>query len=198
MAKVEEPQQHVMSPRTANHQADREAKGRQGNIQRKFASMEELNASFEETYAHLNENDQKYMREVEEDKLAGFDINDPESIANFEIGYVPLGSTVLVKFLREDDLGNKIIIPDLSAKIKKALIVQPGLFVDYLKKGDIVSLRNINNARSPLPDAIDHTFNGVKFKEINYESCVGIFMTEKEFRKRNMANMKQRKLEEGA
>lgn len=187
-----------MSPRTANHTADRLALSKQGNSYKKFESMEELEKDFKEAYAHLNENDQKYLKEKEADRLNGLDIDDADSIANFEVNYTPLGSTLLVKFLREDDLGSKIIILDSTAKIKKGLVIQPGVFVDYLKKGDIISLRNERDARQPLPDAIEHKFNGITLKEINYESCAGIFMKAKDFRKRQMEDIKRRKLEEGA
>lgn len=188
----------VMSPRTASHQADREAKNKQGNPTKTFESIEDMEKSFNDTYGHLNEIDQKYMKEKETDKLNGFDIDDKESIMNFDLEYTPMGSTLIVKFLREDELGSKSIIIDVTSKIKKALVVQPGIFVDYLKKGDIVSLVPSRTTRSPLPDHAPHLFKGVSFQEINYEAIAGIYMREKDLKARSLADRKKAKLEEGA
>lgn len=165
-----------------------------GNVARTFDSIEDMNAQAEEA---LSMRDKDYLKEVEEDKLNGFDINDINSIINFDIEYAPIGSTILVKFLREDKLGSTIILLDSSSESKKALVVEVGMFVDYIKKGDIISVRG-QDSRNPLPPSIERTFKGVKLKEINYESVTGIYMKKQELIKRNLADMKQRRLEEGA
>lgn len=152
-----------------------------GTIGRTFGSMDELLEKAEEIYGSAGK---AMVKEHEKDKENGFDINDVESIKNFNIDYTPLGNSVVVKFIREDLKLGEIIVPDTSNHGRKAVIMVAGLYVDTLKRGDIVRLRPMAPQRpgakinqDELPPSVDIIFNNVKFSEISYEAVAGVFLS---------------------
>lgn len=87
----------------------------------------------------------------------------------------------------------KIILPSSIQDTvgRKAIVIVPGLFVDSLRKGDLILFRPMENrykAGTPdynaLPPAADKMFGGIKFHEISYESIAGVFVGRDEIMKR--------------
>lgn len=140
----------------------------------RFSSEQEMIDSAEDKYATRN------REMMEADKAKGFDINDMKSIEDFNIGYTPLGNSVLVKVINEEHKIGTIIIPDNSNLNLKVVICVAGLFVNSLLPGDVVTIKPIQGASNPMPPHIDRIFKGVTFKEIDYSVVAGVFKTRKE------------------
>jgi hypothetical protein len=150
-----------------------------GNTQRTFNSMTELEESANSIYAKA---DDAQKAVYEKDKAAGLDINDKESIANYKVGYTPLGNTLLIKVIKQDMEYGSLLLTDLSNKNTKGVVIVPGLWVTTLKRGDVITLKATQSGNI---QSIERTINGITFNEIDYEVAAGIFMEEEELRKRN-------------
>lgn len=156
-----------------------------GNNQRQFETMEQLEESAKQIYAHAID---KFKQEYEKEKELGFDFNDPESVNKFQINYTPLGNTVLVKFIREEQKIGSIFVLDGTNSAKKALVMVPGLYVDSLKRGDIISIKSGRDSAGRIvdtfPDSPIRIFNGVSFSEIPLEYVAGVFISREEIMNR--------------
>lgn len=122
----------------------------------------------------------KRKEEVEADKLKGFDIDSLESIQNFEITYTPVGNSLLVKYVLEELKIGSIWLPDKSNTNLKAIVVVPGIYVNNLLLGDVITIKGSMDPRNPIPPGVDRVFRGVTFTEISYEAVAGVFKTRKE------------------
>lgn len=122
----------------------------------------------------------KRKEEVEADKLKGFDIDSLESIQNFEIAYTPVGNSLLVKYVLEELKIGSIWLPDKSNTNLKAIVVVPGIYVNNLLLGDVITIKGSMDPRNPVPPGVDRVFRGVTFTEISYEAVAGVFKTRKE------------------
>ena len=159
-------------------------------INRTFDSDEAMLKSAEEIYGKaIDEREIEYEKE----KALGFDINDIESVMRYPVNFTPLGNTVLVKFIYEKENKGKIILPSAIQDTmgRKAIVIVPGLFVDSLRKGDLILFRPMENrykAGTPdynaLPPAADKMFGGIKFHEISFEAVAGVFISREEIIKR--------------
>lgn len=136
--------------------------------------------------------------EVEADKLKGFDINSLESIQNFKVEYTPVGNSLLVKYVLEELKIGSIWLPDKSNTNLKAIVVVPGIYVNNLLLGDVITLKPDRDTRNPVPLSVPRIFNGVEFQEISYESVAGVFKTRKEVIDRIAKENRILKAEEGA
>lgn len=141
-----------------------------GSIQREFKTKDQMEES-------ANKLVEKHVAELTaesvKDKQNGFDINDIMSIMNFETGYTPIGSTLIVKEIKEEHKIGDLLILDKSATMQKAVVITPGLQVTLLKKGDIVAFKAMKKEEAPL--ATNRVFNKVKFLEIDYIIVGGVF-----------------------
>lgn len=150
-----------------------------GAKQRTFGSVEEMVKSAEETFNRDN------SVEVALDAENGFDINDPKSVIAFDCGYTPLGYTVLVKIIKEEakSATGLVLLPDHSTIGYKAVVVETGLLVNNLEKGDIVVFKPMKDNQGrivrDLPGFIDMTLKKIKFQEVPYEALAGIYMSKK-------------------
>lgn len=138
----------------------------------------------------------KRKEEVEADRLKGFDIDSLESIRNFEIAYTPVGNTVLVKYVLEELKIGSVWIPDKSNTNLKAIVVVPGIYVNNLLLGDVVTIRG-STTSNPYPPSMERIFRGVTFQEISYEAVAGVFKTRNEIIERIANESKKLKAEEG-
>lgn len=136
--------------------------------------------------------------EVEADKLKGFDINSLESIEAFKIDYTPVGNSLLVKFVLEELKIGSIWLPDKSNMNLKAIVVVPGIYVNNLLLGDVITLKPDRDSKNPVPLSVPRIFKGVEFQEISYESVAGVFKTRKEVIDRIVKENRILKAEEGA
>jgi len=157
-----------------------------GNNQRQFENMEQLEESAKQIYAHAID---KFREEYIKEKEQGFDFNDPESVNNFDINYTPLGNTVLVKFIREEQKIGSIFVLDGTNSARKALVMVPGLYVDSLKRGDVVSIKSGRDQSTgriidAFPDSPIRIFNGISFNEIPFEYIGGVFIGREEIMNR--------------
>lgn len=137
----------------------------------------------------------KRKEEVEADKLKGFDIDNFESIKNFEIAYTPVGNTVLVKYVLEELKIGSIWLPDKSNTNLKAIVVVPGIYVNNLLLGDVITIRG-STTSNPYPPSMERIFRGVTFQEISYEAVAGVFKTRNEIIERIANENKKLKAEE--
>lgn len=113
-------------------------------------------------------------REIQEDKENGLDISDIESIRGFDLGYVPLGNSVLLKEIRQDQEIRGIVIPDMSNEVSKAVVIETGTLIEGLRKGDVVTIKpSTSGDRIP---SIERTIKGIKFKEYSYLALAGVFV----------------------
>lgn len=141
-----------------------------GATNRTFGTMEEMVSSANSIYTNVN------VEEHEKDKKNGFDINDIESIKAFRAGYTPVGNSVLIKVIKEEQKIGNIIIPPGSGDSIKAVVVVPGLYVNNLKVGDIITFKLAQGGKVQLPPMVDNTIKGIKFKEVSYEAILGVFI----------------------
>ena len=112
----------------------------------------------------------QFNEEVDKDAKNGFNINDVDSVNSFETDFTPMENEVLVKFIIEEYKIGSIFVPtgsDLNAK--KAIIVETGLHVSYLQKGDIVVLRG------GKIQATNFMIKGIKFNIIDAGVILGVF-----------------------
>lgn len=149
-----------------------------GSIAPVFSSNEDLVKHAEEKYASKN------AEEVEEDKKKGFDINNPKSVMDFPIPYTPVGNSIIYKQIVEAEQIGSILIPTgmLGAESMKAIVMVAGLYVNNLKRGDIITFKPIresehSKALPKLPPSADRIFNGVKFKEASMETVAGVYQS---------------------
>lgn len=149
------------------------------NSDRNFVSQTDMELQAEKLYAgHAN----KLKKEQEEDVVNGLDINDIESIKNFNICYTPLGNSVVIKQLHEEEQIGKIIIPaGLDITDRKYIVMVPGLLVNMLNRGDIITMKGTPSGKL---DVIDRKFNGVKFIEVDFYAIAGIYKSEQDMQKR--------------
>lgn len=146
-----------------------------GAIHRTFESEEDMVKSAISTY------DTKKSEEHEADKAKGFDFEDIDSVKNFKTGYTPVGNTVLVKIIYEEKKEGMIFLPSGSGDSIKAVVVVPGLFVNNLKPGDVVSIKKGMRTPNSKPEAIlppmeEHLIKGIKFKELSYDMISGAYI----------------------
>jgi len=146
-----------------------------GTTNRTFDSMEAMVENAESKYK------KSFIDEMEKDKEKGFDINDINSINAFEFDYCPLQYTVVVKFIREEQKVGSIIIPDSSSLTFKGVVIEPGLMVNNLKRGDIVTFKPTlvdpkKQLFNPIPDNMEIIIKGIVFKEVSYESIAGVYL----------------------
>lgn len=148
-------------------------------------SKTDMEKQGEKLYAgHFN----KVKQEQEKDKSNGFDVTDPENIKHFRINYTPLGNTVLVKRIHEeeetdkDKTENKIILPaGLDQSDRKYIVMVPGILVSILQRGDIVTLKGSHDGKI---SSVERKFNNVKFDEIDYYAIAGVFKSQDEIKTR--------------
>lgn len=116
------------------------------------------------------------LKEIEEDKEKGLDIHDIDSIINFDIGYTPLGYTVIVKEIIENQKIGLIYLPDTSEMSRKAVVIETGHGIHAIKPGDVISYRELPD-KSKNYDKYTSTrvFKGVKFKEISMDMVAGVY-----------------------
>jgi hypothetical protein len=151
-----------------------------GAIHRTFGSEEEMVESAMSTY-----NTEK-DKEHEADKEKGFDFSSIESVTNFKVGYTPAGNSVLVKVISEERKSGLIFLPSGSGDTIKAVVVVPGLYVNNLKPGDVISFKKAPPAtpngkpQNILPPMQELTLRDIKFKDVSYEAIAGIFLEREE------------------
>lgn len=161
------------------------------NDTKRFESMSELEKSAENIHGkEIVLQDAIHIK----DKENGFDINDIDSVTNFDAGYTPLGNSLLIKVIKEEQKIGSVLVPDSSNLSKKAVVVVPGLLVTSLKAGDIVSIKP---AERGSIQTIDRILKGVKFDEIDYHAIAGIFKSSKEMKERIKADYIEFKSMEG-
>ncbi len=156
---------------SGSHLADRKALHSGQGSTKPFKDMDDLEKMASNIYATAVDD---ISKEYEADKKAGLDINDLESIKNYKLGYTPIGETLIVKYIKEEQKVGSLILPDSTSDSKKAIIITPGLYISTLFKGDIVILKGQSKA-NPYPYEAKRTFNGITFNEIPVEAVAGVF-----------------------
>lgn len=132
-----------------------------------------LDSKIEEKF---NASIKEWRVEVEEMKEKGLDIEDIESIKAFDIEYTPIGSTIIVKELKNDEKFGSIIIPDIAKEVRRGVVIETGLYAHELRKGDIVAYKH---------NVKDHNFRDVEFKhikfhEIDIDAVSGVYLKKQE------------------
>lgn len=150
--------------------ADLNTRPRESTDLTQFEDDDDMVSKAEKKYRKAN------LEEAELDKTKGFDIESIESIRAFDVGYTPMGNTVLIKIIREEHKIGLIIIPDGTALGVKAVVVVPGLYVNNLLLGDIVMLKGESPSK-PIPPHIDRKFKDVNFWEVPFEAIAGAFVS---------------------
>ncbi len=175
--KKEEPFQIAITKSSAGKNADRDALKRvkgadQVSIGKpKFDNMHELEEKAEELYS-AEQN--AYIKLCEKEKALGFDVTDPECIKTFKINYTPVGDTLLVKFIREEKMAGKLLLIDGSNESKKAIVMVPGLLVNTVFRGDIVTMKPTDRL-NPFPPSVKRRIADIEFEEISYQAVGGVF-----------------------
>jgi hypothetical protein len=130
------------------------------------------------------------------DKEKGFDIDDIESIRNFDLGFTPSGNTVLIKRISVEEKYGNIIIPDMSSTETKGVIVETGIYVGTVEKGDIVSLHTKGEGGQSinLSKVIhERILKGITFYECSYDLISGIFKNKQKVLQTIKDNIKKEK-----
>ena len=129
-------------------------------ITRAFSSEEEMKNHAEETY-RIGE---KKVNEIEIRK--GLDITDYESVMNFNIGYIPLQNSVIVKEIPKDLISDSdsILAIDNSQSAAKYYVFAVSSVVQELKKGDIVALGDPQGG--PTVPVSKKMFKGIMFYSV--------------------------------
>lgn len=118
----------------------------------------------------------------ENNKAKGLDINDPASIEAFESGYTPLGNTILVLEIHKEQKVGLIIMPDMLADGKQCVAITPGLLVNNVYKGDILSFKRDEASKWPPYEV--RVLKGIELHEYSYHAFGGVFITSKEMKNR--------------
>jgi len=163
--------QFNLKKQSANHLADRKALHNKQGYTKPFESMEELEKQANSIYAKAGDDNKE---EYEKDKLNGLDINDMSSVMAFEPDYTPLGDTLLVKYIKEDNQIGTIILPDSFNKDKKAVVIVPGLLVTTLFKGDIIIMKG-SDRNNPYPPSYKRRIKDIDFEEIPSMAVSGVY-----------------------
>lgn len=125
----------------------------------------------------------KAVQEANADKEKGFDINSLESIIKFAnaLEYTPMYNTVLIKAIKQEEKIGNIIIPDMSNKGHKGVVIVPGMFVTMLKAGDIV---NLQSRQSQTLRYFNRIFKEINFWEVDADDICGVFQFRSTIQKR--------------
>jgi hypothetical protein len=165
--------QFNLKKQSANHLADKKALHSGQGSTKPFKNMEDLESMASNIYAKAIDGiEEEYIK----DKEAGLDINDYNSIMEFEVGYTPVGDTLLVKFIKEEQKMGSIILLDnkTNEKDKKAIVIAPGLYVTSLCKGDVIIMKASSHT-NPFPPSYKRIIKGITFEEIPFEGVSGVF-----------------------
>lgn len=145
-------------------------------------SVEDMAVRAEQDFGNI------YTKNIAADKEKGFDVESLDSIINFDVGYTPSDTAILVKLIRQEEKIGSIIIPDRSNPNAKAVIVVPGFRVYNYDAGDVIMLRS--TGREPLR-ALSRTFKGIEFHEIDESFIAGNFISRKEWYNRTIKKNKE-------
>lgn len=127
--------------------------------------------------------------EQDTEKELGFDIQNRDSIVNFEFDYTPIGDNILVKKLKS----STIITAD-GADTGKFMVVMVSPEVSRpVYPGDII---NLGGPHMPQVPFASKKIKGIALLECSCFAIGGMYITQDEYRER-LDNFKQLKVEDG-